>query len=92
MTESLLCIGGPFDGQRHENSIDGSQTLVKYVRASVIWPVGEEPVPLNGADRAIYSREYISFGDERVDFWLHESLSPRDAFRRLLDRYKGDAK
>ncbi len=86
MTESLLCIGGPFDGQRHENSIEGSQTLVKHVAKA-------EKNVMPWFERAIYTRESIHFhGEDSEYFWLHESLSPRDAFRRLLDRYKGYAK
>ncbi len=94
MTESLLCIGGPFDGQRHESTVDGSQTLVKYVRLKVEWDGRFDPLPqTQSTERAIYTRQTIYLGsrEDRADFWLHESLSLRAGFERLLDRYTGDS-
>jgi hypothetical protein len=80
MTDTLLCIGGPCDGKRLLPAISGSQTFVIYEKS----------------ERAIYSRQTLSFGicgvrGSIVYVLVHESLSPQEAFRRLIERYKGDA-
>jgi|GEM_PF-6147312 len=95
MTDTLLCIGGPCDGKRPATVVDGSQTLILYVRPKMPFPprLGEIVPDTVCEARAIYSREAIHFGGGvSVDLWVHESLSPRDALLRLIERYKGDAK
>ena len=96
MTDTLLCIGGPCDGQRYTAAIEDSQTLILYVRPKVPFPprIGapfEEPAP-ETVIRAIYSRQAIHFGGgASVDFWVHESLSAQQALMKIMGCYKGDA-
>jgi hypothetical protein len=93
MTDTLLCIGGPCDGRRPATLVKGSQTLILYVRPHIAAADGIQPVTGPSTDpRAIYSRETIHFGlGADVDFWVHESMSTRDALLRLIERYPGAA-
>jgi hypothetical protein len=94
MTDTLLCIGGPYDGRRHTPNIDGSQTLILHVRPALRTADGlQQPVEEKTIiSRAIYSRESIYFNlGVKVDFWVHENISVVNALHRLIERYKGDA-
>jgi len=68
MTDTLLCIGGPCDGKRHESKIENSQTLILF----------------ENGERAIYTRESLDFGGNSVSFWVHEGISPMQALMKLM--------
>lgn len=79
MTEDLLCIGGPLDGQFFLTEISCERVVIDYKSG-----------PENTRRHTSYYRNFLCFGDSqnRVDFLVHESLSLKDAVIQLLKSYK----
>ena len=88
---SLICIGGPRDGQRAVSTVDVLE---------ISFPVGMTQ-PLGGASYgvpqvkvstsiAVYRRQTISGEAKAFHFWLWQHTTVDEALFYLLKRYAGE--
>jgi hypothetical protein len=70
--QNYLRIGGGKDGLSYPAADDAE---------TVEWPVAI-------TDRETYTRSTLSVGDVSVTIYIHESLTPEQAFNRIIEHYK----
>ncbi len=90
-TETVLLIGGPRDGARVTVYTDARDYCVRVAKLEPIPPT-QPPLPVSeviATTLHVYRREHIHFPDHgTATFFIHESLSPRQAMEKLLEGYK----
>jgi len=70
--QGCLCVGGIHDGLKYPAHAD-AETI--YLSVGVI-------------GREEYNRSALSVGDVSVTVYLHKSLTPEQALKRLVEHYK----
>lgn len=83
---TLVCVGGPADGQRH--AILYGQSVIILIQNQELHPVGQPLSVSAPMVKGVYLRERIAVGDDLVEYLRHENITPKQSVEMLLERYR----
>ena len=88
MSNGILFIGGPFDGQRHDVPQDQIRDMRIRIPKRDVTLLASSPISLNPDDMDVYRMTCFSVEQNPKFVLIHESVHPNDATEMLLNNYR----
>lgn len=83
----ILLIGGSNDGKRIDPKECNDQPIIYLRHLTLGVSKGEYFNHLSFIATEQYRRETITSGREDIHLYVHESMSPMEAFKQLIEKY-----